>query len=904
VSLTIGARFGVYDVTGSLGAGGMGEVYRAHDAKLKRDVALKILPGGFTHDPERIARFQREATVLASLNHPHIGAIYGLEESNGLTALVLELVDGPTLSERIARGPIPLDEALPILRQIAEALETAHDKGVVHRDLKPANIKVRSDGTVKVLDFGLAKPQEPANPGSSPASLAESPTITSPALMTSGGMLLGTAAYMSPEQAKSRPVDKRSDIWAFGCVMFEMLTGHRAFGGDDVADTIAAVLAKEVDWSRVPASVPKPLHRLLRRCLEKDRSKRLADIADARFDLDESLTPETATLPPVLPAPARGWNTAMALVMASTGLAVGVGATWIVRRPFAIEATRPILRASILPAAGALPANTSNLIYMALSPDGKLLAYTGRDENSQNRVWLRAMDTSESKPLTAADGSASLFWSPDSSEIAFLLNGKLMRLNINGGPAIEVCNAPMGGSGGAWLPDGRIVFGATSQPHDFGLRACSADGRGSAEIETTLDATTGEGGHSYPFVLPDGRHVLYTAYKTGGSGSLGVYVGTPGSSERQLIVQDAANAAYGDGYLLFMRGTTLMAQAFDVATMKTSGTARPLAENVTTGGTSGQTGVFSISHTGTLVYSAGGQDLKSQLRWFDRSGRQIGVLGESNSYRNPRLSPDDTAVAVEQLSPGAFGRDIWLIDTRRGVPARFTAAPGPEVSPVWSHDGRWIVYGTNTPTIMRQSVTQTESNAELLLKSDSPPSPQDLTLSDDRLFFQRLSTQSIAPTAFVLSLADHKFEPVGTGSIPLMHLRLSPSGTAIAVVSEESGRAEVYVQEIGASSRKIRVSLSGGVQPVWRRDGKELYFLAPDNTLMSVPVLQSPLSLTANPLALFAMRTEGRGNLVPFIWHQYDVSKDGRFLVNTTLEDATLNPFTLVQNWPELLRQQ
>jgi eukaryotic-like serine/threonine-protein kinase len=534
VSIAPGVRLGRYEILAAIGAGGMGEVYRARDTELGRDVALKILPDAFARDPDRIARFRREAQLLASLNHPHIGAIYGLEDARGVPALVLELVEGPTLADRLMNGGIACDEALAIARQIADALEAAHEQGIVHRDLKPANIKLRPDGTVKVLDFGLAKALDAAAPA---ADVSLSPTLTSPA-MTRLGVVLGTAPYMSPEQARGKTVDKSSDIWAFGCVLYEMLSGARAFGGNDVTETIAAIIRAEPEWSRLPASTPDSIRRLLRRCLEKDGKRRLADIRDARLEIDEAEhAPRVASS--VAPGKSRRrerlmWSAALVLV-ASVAVASMLrrGNTAAPLPEMRVEITTP---------------PTTDVVSMAISPDGEKLAFVASSDG-RPRLWLRSMATGSARPLAGTDGASFPFWSPDSRSIGFFANEMVNRIDVDGGSLRALARAPVG-AGGTWSGDGVILY--TLVP-DSPISSVSDTGANPAFLPGAADRL--QGGHRFPQFLPDGRHFLY--YVADGA-ARGVYVGSlDGPDRTRLFDADAAAVFLPPGEVLFLRASTL-----------------------------------------------------------------------------------------------------------------------------------------------------------------------------------------------------------------------------------------------------------------------------------------------------------------------------------------------------------
>ena len=874
-------------------------MYRAHDTKLKRDVALKILPDSFAADPDHLARFQREAQVLASLNHPNIAHIHGLEESNGIRALVMELVEGEDLAQRIARGAIPIDEALPIAKQIAEALEAAHEQGIIHRDLKPANIKVRPDGTVKVLDFGLAKALEPTAARS--ASVSMSPTITSPA-MTQAGIILGTAAYMSPEQAKGRPAGKRSDVWAFGAVLFEMLTGKRAFDAEDVPETFVAVLRADVKWELL-AGVPAHVSTAIRRCLQKDPKQRIGDVQDVRLALEGAFdTPVPETAPS-----RRGFAPRLLWLVAATGVVgalVGAVTVWFSRGAELAVADPPVYRSALLQAPGAFPATQGNPTQLSLSPNGKYLAYVMSDAGGQNRLWVRSLDGNDSRLVPGTERVQTVFWSPDSREMGFVSDGHVSRRDVAEGPISRVCDAASSGSGGAWAADGTILIGSLATV-SFGLRGCSASGGGEPRPLTSVEGR--ETTHSYPFMLPDGRHFLYTAYLAGGAGATGIYATALGSNDRTLVLSGGSNSAYANGYLLFMRSDTLMAQPFDPATLKTSGSPRPLAAQVTTGGASGQTGAFSVSQTGVLAYSVGTLDTATQLQWFDRRGKRLGAVGEPANYRNPRLSPDETTIAVEMLGTGApRNRDIWLLDVKRSIPSRFTTSAGIDASPLWLPDGHSIVYGTagaNT-AILQQRLSASTPEPDTLLKLDFTGAPQSFAAREGALLFTKPTLSNIV-AIYQLTLADGKIAPLLQGPSDIGHPALSPDGRSLAYVSRESGRPDVYLQDYPAATQKLRISgTGGGAQPVWKRDGKELYYLAPDGGVMAVEIGRDPRLIAGTTTRLFGVRVEGMAGSFTNIYHQFDVAGDGRFLVNAFTEDNQVTPFALVVNWPTLLKDK
>jgi len=890
--LTPGSFIGPYRVTALIGEGGMGQVYRAHDTKLQRDVALKILPESFVHDPDRLARFTREAHVLASLNHPNIGAIYGFEDGPAgagphVRALVLELVDGPTLADRIAHGPIPVDEALTIARQIAEALEAAHEHGIVHRDLKPANIKVRDDGTVKVLDFGLAKPNPVAveadlqvRPG-----LTQSPTIMSPA-MTGMGVILGTAAYMSPEQAKGKPADKRSDIWAFGCVLYEMLTGKRAFDGEDVSDTLAAVLRGEPNWSGLPTSIPPAVRALIKGCLERDRRQRIGDAAAALYVMR---SPELLASAPTTESTARRRFVPWIVAAATTVVAaVALGAHYL--QPPAVD--RSVYRSSILPPAN-LAGNPSGRV--AISPDGRRLAFIAPDARGRLTMWVRPLDGLTAQPLAGTEDAEHPFWSPDSQHLAFISGGALKRIAASGGPVLTLAQAQSIGYG-TWNRDDVILF---NPPQDGSIYRVHADG-GTAAAVTVLDTSAGETSHRYPFFLPDGHHFLYLAYRAARPAAL--YVGSIDGPDRVRLMGGESNATYAQGFLLFLRGTTLMARPFDASHLTLTGDAQPVAERV--GANPQRGGTFSVSQTGTLVYQTVDSN-DSHLGLVRRDGTAAAAVDHRGvRYSDIQFSPDGTHGASVLLSASVDQADIWVFDFARNAPLRLTTESAINRSPVWSPDGKRIVFQSNRKSgifnlyeragngagsdavVLEDSLEKTpwswSPDGRYLLYSTGPPTQHDLWVlpfDGDRKPFPYLHTPFNESKAV-----------------------FSPDGKWVAFRSDESGRPEVYVASFPTPAGKRPVSIGGGRFPRWSRDGRELFFEdRSGRQLLSVAVSSRRDGFTLGPpRRLFGYFNDGGRK-------HWDVSPDGqRFLVEVEdVENApsAISPITLVVNWAAGLRK-
>ena len=649
----------------------MGEVYRARDTRLDRDVALKILPDAFARDPARLSRFELEAKMLASLNHPHIAQIYELEQSGDTTALVMELVEGDDLSQRIRRGPLPLDESLPIARQIAQALETAHERGIIHRDLKPANVKVRADGTVKVLDFGLAKLIAPAM-----TEEANSPSITSPA-MTMGGVVLGTAAYMPPEQAKGKLVDRRADVWAFGCVLYEMLTGQRAFGGEDVSDTVVSVLTKEPDWSTLPAKTPPGIRRVLRRCLQKDLARRLRHAGDAAIEIDEAMA-DSAGQEGAAPASSRRrerlvWTVALAIAVIA---AASLAALLIVR----LTSVAPEMRMEIT------TPPTTGPTSLAISPDGWTIAFVASDAG-RPRLWLRSFDATSARSLAGTDGATLPFWAPHGRSIAFFADdGRLKRIDLDGGAVRVLANAPLP-RGGAWSRDDTILFVPQTGPI---FRVPATGGQPTAV--TRLEPR--QSSHNTPRFL-DGEHFVY--YVTGSPEIRGVYVAAlDGSVGRRLVDADSIAVETSSGYLLFVRSGTLLAQRLDPARLEMRGSPLAVAESIGLQPlTVFQAASISASPAGRIIYRSGSTLVQRQFAWFDRSGKEIGKVGNVDSAipMSPALSANGRHLALHRTVDG--NTDIWLLETERGGLSRFTSHPGNEVHAIWSPDGSRMLFSSN-----------------------------------------------------------------------------------------------------------------------------------------------------------------------------------------------------------------
>ncbi len=885
MALTAGDRLGPYEILGPLGAGGMGEVYKARDARLSREVAIKVLPAAFSADAERLARFRREAQVLAALNHPHIAAIHGLEESGGVEALVLELVPGETVAERLAKGPIPIDEALDIARQIADGLAAAHEKGIVHRDLKPANVKLTPEGRVKILDFGLAKAL--AGDTSSP-DVSNSPTVTAAA--TRDGVVMGTAAYMSPEQARGRAVDKRADVWAFGALLYEMLSGRPAFAGETVSDTLAAVLRAEIAWSALPAGTPAGVRRVLRRCLERDRDRRVHDIADARLEMDETGLPDTSVESAASPR-RSAWRGPL-LFAAGAILAAAVTYLATRARPAAME---PVRRFTLTGLRILIDGRQS----IAISPDGRFLVYRGRGEDGFDGLFLRSLDSTEIKTLPGTEQGALPFFSPDSEWVGFFAEGSLKKIDLATGSPQTLCRTGAGASGGAWLSDGTIVF--VGDP-EAGLMRIPANG-GTPEVIMKPDPKTGERLVVTPWALPESKGVLVAMRR---ANAFGIGVFSLERRELKQLAEDGFTPTYLDGHVLFQQGmgTTLLAIPFDARRLEATGPAYPTLFTVGTR-ISFQARTFSVSENGTLAYIPQTATLgRGALLWVDRRGAETPIVEIPRPIDTPRLSPDGRRIAFRSPAPNC---DIWIYDLERGTSTRLTLE-GDNHGVVWTPDGKGIAFArANLP----RGIPSGGVSVDLLegfvggptvkpLATHQPGDPLPTSISPDgRLLLCGTSGADTVGDIEVLDLgAKPERRVVVRSPFDESQAVFSPDGRYIAYVSGESGRLEVYVQPYPVLDSRTQVSSEGGVQPVWSRDGKELFFRQ-GRSMMAVEVRTTPAFSVGRPRALF----EGGAHESPSA-ASYDVTPDGqRFLIvrgRTLTGDPEVE---VVLGWSEELRR-
>jgi serine/threonine protein kinase/Tol biopolymer transport system component len=880
----------------------MGEVYRATDTILKRQVALKVLPPEVASDGERVARFQREAEVLAALNHPHIAAIYGLEKSGDLTALVMELVEGDDLSQRIARGAIPLDDALAIAKQIAEALEAAHEQGIIHRDLKPANIKVRPDGTVKVLDFGLAKALEGPRGAGTAGALEHSPTLTSPAMMTGAGMILGTAAYMSPEQARGWTADKRSDLWSFGVVLWEMLTGTRLFEGATLSDTVAAVLKTEPNWSELPQAAPEALRRLLRRCLAKDRKRRIADPSDALLEIDDALRPSPVTTSSASRSthdrPSRlPWVVAtIAVILAA---AVSVPAIRSLRGPSspfgALEFD--ILSPENTRFGGPEAGGTGTATQLAVSPDGRQVVFIALIEGSY-QLWVLSIGVRSARRLPDTDDAAFPFWSQDGRFIGFFAGGKLKKIAVAGGPPVTLCDAPAG-RGGSWNRDNVVVFAASVGQ---GLMRVSSSGGAPAPV-TALDGPYGETAHRYPQFLPDGRHFLYTAVVgtcCPASKPARIKVGALDESEAVTLLQEESAAVFASGYLLFQRLGTLMAQPFNPDSRQLTGEATRVAEGV--GWEGSRYASVAVSESGVLLYAHAVADQATELTWLNREGKVVETVGEKAIYLNPSVSPDGHDVAVQVAAGAPQTPDVWTMNAG-GKQTRLTFDAGGARAPIWSPDGLSLAFaGTRQgEATLRRRLVSGAGDEEELFRIGRSVTPSDWSADGKFLAFTRTDGKNGSLDVWVLPLAgDRKPFPFADTIANESSAVFSPDGKWIAYtsVSAQNARRDVYVRPFPVGGGQYQISTNGGHLPRWRSDGKELFYVTSDGTMMAVATDGTHGFTSGVPQALFK-----RASLVSENGRTYGMSKDGRkFLLNLPTEQSGPASITVVLNWLATLR--
>ena len=866
----------------------MGEVYRATDTKLGREVALKLLPEAFSSDPERLARFEREARLLAALNHPNIAQVYGFESASlpgGPAAhfLAMELVEGEDLAERLKRGAIPVDEALAIAKQIAEALEEAHEKGIVHRDLKPANVKLTPDGKVKVLDFGLAKAWSgtgDALSGSAP-DLSQSPTLARTG--TAAGLILGTAAYMSPEQARGKPVDKRADVWAFGAVLFEMLTGQRLFAGETVSDVLAAVLTREPDWATLPEATPPAVRRLIARCLDRDPRKRLRDVGEARVVLEAPLAAEAASAASAgRPLAGRvGWVVAALLALAVAALA------WRVLTP---TPRPPLFRFTISSASGA--AIDSGAGSSAISPDGRRVVFVGGDAEGKQGLWIQELDQVRARLLADTEGASYPFWAPDSRRVGFFAKGQLRKVSLADGRVEAICDA-IEARGGSWGRGGTIVFA----PAVTGSLSAVSEGGGVPSPATRIENPKEEISHRFPAFLPDGRRFLYVADPGGAIDEGKVYLAALEGGERRLLYRSRRAPIYAEpGYLIDAIEDRLVARPFDPEAGALRGEPRRL-EEATPPYVHTQDRVASVSASGALLVPLL-ERAGTKVLWLDRRGRLVGeVRLPRESFVSPRLSPDGRRLAINSQGPKESESDLWVVDLASEQASRLTFAPGHERYPVWSPDGRALAFQTDRGGAFDLWIRPSSGSGTERVLHESPTAwkvPQSWV--GGTLAFGTAEPS----TGFDVWLLrpDRPAEP----PVPLLHSAasegdgaISPDGRWLAFASNESGREEIYVVSLPDAKVKYQVTTQGGQHPVWTRGGRELFFLTTGYSIAAVPVTLGESLAFGTPVTLFPHPRPNWGVAADEVL--FDVSADGSRVVVLGPEGQGGQTLLVVTDW-------
>ncbi len=899
MSVSAGTRFGPYEILSAIGAGGMGEVYRARDTRLDRIVAIKVLPSHLAGRAELRERFDREAKTIASLNHPHICTLYDTGHQDNIDFLVMEYLEGETLAQRLVKGALPIQQVLQYAIEISDALDKAHRKGITHRDLKPSNIMLTKSGT-KLLDFGLAKLKQDVAPATPDSQL---PTLKSG--ITGEGTILGTLQYMAPEQVEAKEVDARTDIFAFGAVVYEMATGQRAFQGKTQASLIAKIL--EIDpppISSLQPMTPPALDRVVKKCLAKEPEKRWQAASDVCDELKwiadggsqaGTPAPVSATRKNPLNDARLAWIVAAVIFL--TALALGSFAHF---RP-APQQTNAV-RFTLFPPekwslAGTGTVTTGASAPVMISPDGQKIAFVAVSEEGKSLLWVRSLDALTAQSLAGTEGASAPFWSPDSRTLGFFTGGKLKKIDVSGGPPITLCDAP-DNRGGTWNRDGLILF---AQTNTSALEKVPASG-GVPTPATVLGQ--GELGHIRPSFLPDGRHFLYStiAPRPGLGGP--IYLGSLDSADRKVLLNaTSANALYSQGYLLFLRETTLIAQPFDAGRLAFNGDAFPIAERIRTSSSTQPYGYFSVSENGALVYQTGAETSNSQLLWFDRTGKQIGALGDPAVYNSLELSPDGKRVSVSIADETGKNVDIWVYDVARGLRTRFTFGTSQVFASIWSPDGSRIVFNSRQKGSfdLYQKASSGAGSEETLLESSVNKYPDSWSPDGKFLLYESLGSNRTSDLFILPLTGDRKpFPLLQTQFGGTDDGQISPDGRWVAYGSNESGKNEVYVAPFPGPGGKWQISTAGGTKPRWRHDGSEIFYLTPDSKLMVASVSGKGASFDVGVVKqLFATR------VVTFAgFYQYDVSADGqRFLINTTPEQAASAPITVVLNWTAGLKK-
>jgi eukaryotic-like serine/threonine-protein kinase len=874
----VGQQIDAYKICSLLGVGGMGEVYRAKDTRLGREVAVKVLPSSFSADGGRLRRFEREARAAGRLNHPNVLAIYDVGTCDGSPYIVSELLEGATLRDQMGGNALTQRKSIDYALQIARGLAAAHEKGIIHRDLKPENVFITKDGRVKILDFGLAKLTHPAMDS---GDLMETSTATG----TAPGVLMGTAGYMSPEQVRAQVVDHRSDIFSLGAVLYEMVSGQRAFQGKSVVEMMNAILKEEPPELPPNRRLAPALERIVRHCLEKSPEQRFQSASDIAFNL-EALSDSTPSTFPVLLRRSKRERLAWVVAAVATLTALVLAIAYFRRAPIGA----PVLKLSVLP-----PENATFGSASAISPDGRHLAFVAT-ANGKTLLWVRRLDSLTAQALPGTEGADDPFWSPDGRFIAFFAQGKLKKVEISGGPPQPLCDAT-DDRGGTWNRDGVIIFAPNLQGELYRISVAG----GAAAPLTTLDYASQENSHRWPHFLPDGQHFVYFV-RSAQRDKQGFYVGSLDSTKKERLLNGSGSIAYvAPGYLLFVRNGTLMAHRFDVNSLQITGEPISLAEQVACKYRTYSE--FSVSDAGVLTYRRD-SGLAHELIWFDRGGKQIASVASPADFNTTRLSPDEKRVAGVRFDPYSGAGDIWLLEPH-GITSRFTFDPGYEWLPVWSPDGSRIVFSSNRNGPMDLYLRELSSSApeRLLLESRTQKLPTDWSRDGRFILYEDFQPNTNKPDLWVLPMSGDR-HPMPFLQTPFEERQgqFSPDGRWIAYVSDESGRYEVYVQSFPAAGAKRQISATGGTEPRWRRDGKELFYLGANGKLMAVQVKGDSGFEASVPKALFATPPlEPGGRLLS----NYSVTADGeRFLINSFPEQVMSTPITVVINWTAELRKK
>jgi Tol biopolymer transport system component len=870
----------------------MGEVYRGRDTRLDRVVAVKVLPAHLADNAELRQRLEREARAISALSHPHICTLFDVGNQDGTEYLVMEYLEGETLADRLLKGALPIEQALRYGIEIADALDKAHRQGILHRDLKPGNVMLTKSG-VKLLDFGLARLKTPARGGVF-SSLSIAPTELPGASLTAEGTILGTFQYMAPEQLEGREADARSDIFAFGAVLYEMATAKKAFTGRSQASLIASILEHDpAPISTVQPMTPPAFERVVNTCLAKDPEDRWQTAHDVMLELRWiAQAGSQAGAPAPVVARRRNRERIAWLAFALAAAAAGLLAVGYLRRA---PAPRQVFRSSILP-----PSNAA-FLYSALSPDGSRIVFRGNLPDGKSQLWIQSLTDLTAQPLAGTEEATFPFWSPDGRSIGFFANKKLKRMESSGGPGLTLCDAD--GAGGSWNRDGVILFALPSGP----IYRIPAAG-GAPEAVTRLDASRHETSHRYPVFLPDGRHFLYWAANLAGAvedpANAAIRAGSLDSKEDRRILPGYSAAAYASGYVLFVREGSLFAQGFDAGKLRLFGEPRPVGQQVRDVGPFLRMATFSVSDNGVLIYEPPPL-LARQMTWFDRDGKKIGTLGEPAALAGPRISPDGTKAAVSILDPSSRASDIWIFELARGTKKRLTADPSANTSPVWSPDGSRILFASDRKHQgdLYMKVAAGGSKEEPVYEAEGQKIPHDWSPDGGAIVFddreaggeRRFSLKMLPPAG------DRRPVELLKRGHAAGDSRFSPDGRWLAYMSDESGRMEIYVAAFPEPGGRWQISTEGGRTPRWRRDGRELFYVSAGSKLMSVEVKPGSSFEAGHPRALFdaPYRVPGRLGLPGF-----DVSADGqKFLFVTPAGESAPPPITLVVNWPEALRR-